>query len=243
VTRISTQSLSGVTLRTVVSINPARAGEELVTVGIFTIGAAVLLQAAADAGPSSPYPSVFGIQMMAPINIPECRISPVVLKHPEAFTRDSFSDRYDYSTNTLCYKRIGARGGSTEILANEALNIAFPSNQEPQLASAVSAEIIDGRVQGVSFSTYGIAVQDLVLSSLEQKFGKPQNLTTTDKQNGFGAKFNVTNASWKLPNEISVTFEGALSSINAGSVSVLSPAARAEQEQQRRKLLNAGTPL
>lgn len=197
------------------------------------------------AGPMSApvFPSVFGIQMMTPISIPECQFSSIALKHPEAFRGDSVVEPYDYSTKVICYKRIGSRAGSSGPLINEALNVEYPFEQQPQLATYVSAEILDGKVQGVIFSTDGVSTQDLVLSSLEEKFGKPESLTTREKQNGFGAKFDVVNASWKLQNDVSVTFEGAASRLDAGVVSILSPAARAQEEQKRKQLLDSGTPL
>ena len=212
-------------------------------IGVILTGAAMLLQAATDTVPSSPYPTVFGIQLMAPINIPECQISPTVLKHPDIYKRNSFFDRYSYSSTTICYERIGSRGGSNEPLSNEAVNVQFPFKQEPQWDTAVSVELINGRVEGVSFSTHGVATQQLVLSSLEQKFGKPTSLTTVSKQNGFGAKFDVISASWSLSSKITVTFEGAATRIDAGTVSVSSPAARAQEEQRTKQLLGTGTPM
>ena len=210
---------------------------------ILTAGAALVIGAPSDAQPSASYPSIFGIQMMTSMSIPECQFSSIALKHPEAFKGNSIVEPYDYGTKEICYKRIGSRAGSAEPLVNELLNVEYPFDKQPQLATYVSAQVVDGRVQGVTFSTHGVRTQELVLSSLEQRFGKPTNLITTTEQNGFGAKFEVIRASWAMPNDITVTFQGAASRFDAGLVSILTSAARAQQEQKNRQLLGAGTPM
>jgi hypothetical protein len=209
---------------------------------MLTAGAAALLPATGTNSQPA-YPSIFGIQMMTPISLPQCEFSPIARKHPEAFKGDLSVDPYDYGTSEVCYKRTGSRAMSSEPPLDELVNIQFPSGKEPQLASSVSAKIIGGTVQEIVFSTHGIATQGLVLAALEQKFGNPDTQNTRTEQNGFGAKFDVINASWMVPNDISVTFQGAVTRVDNGMVTIQSAAAHAQRADEVRRAVGGGTPM
>jgi hypothetical protein len=73
----------------------------------------------------------------------------------------------------------------------------------------------------IMVDTHGVRFQDEIMEYLSRKYGKPTSLRTRRVQNGFGAQFDVIEASWALaPSNAAVTYIGATDSLNEGYIAI-----------------------
>lgn len=214
----------------------------------------ILLLAALIASPTpsmaqdKPIPSLFGITIMQPISVPECAFDPkAVEKYRKAvakFPTLGLHFPYDINRSAPCYKRRDQFAGMTEGPANESLTIHFPMSAPPEGAKwdSVYATIIDGKVQGIGFMTYGLSSQSLVMDQLRGKFGEPTTNKVVAKQNGYGAKFDSIEAAWSLTGGTMLFFESTGMRTDYGIVSLRTPTAQ-QQYLDSMKKLTGGTAM
>lgn len=195
-----------------------------------------------------PIPPLFGMTIMQPISVPECASDPkAVEKYRKAVVKyPTLGLRFPYGINRSgpCYKRRDQFAGTAELPANESLTIDFPMSALPEGAKwdSVYATIIDGKVQGIGFMTYGLSNQSVLLDQLRGKFGEPTTNKVVSKQNGYGAKFESIEAEWSLPGGAMLFFEGTGMRTDYGTVSLRTPTAQQQYLDSMKKLTN-GTPM
>ena len=170
--------------------------------------------------------SVFGLDLGKPFLLPEC-----------AITSWERRNSYNFSTNTVCYRRVesvGSNVGKPFSRADDYVDIIWPRGSEPQTAkyNSVTAFIIDGNLEQVVFGTYGLDAQARDIKILTDKFGPPSKGGPTIGQNGYGATFQVIHAEWNLDG-VSVEYDSA-----GGAVRILTSKA-IETEKAQRDRINA----
>jgi hypothetical protein len=101
------------------------------------------------------------------------------------------------------------------------IGINLPVDQTPAILSEslVNAQVVDGNLESIYYSTAGLKSQDRVLAMLEKKYGKPTRFKEDRKQNAFGALFVSHYAEWGFLN-FTVTFWGATDNRDSGSVRI-----------------------
>lgn len=85
--------------------------------------------------------------------------------------------------------------------------VDFPKGEDPSISVRgwVEVRLIDGKIEGVSFSTYETG-GGYTLKSLATKYGAPKSLSKPELQNSYGARITGTGAAWSFP-ELEVTFD------------------------------------
>ncbi|WP_145987411.1 hypothetical protein [Cupriavidus taiwanensis] len=101
--------------------------------------------------------------------------------------------------------------------------------------------IIDGVVHGINLSTLGVDSQQRDYELLVAKFGKPGLKRLVSKQNRMGATFEIIEAAWERPDGITILFQGAGSSLDAGTVKVQTTREAARLKELREQA-NVGKP-
>lgn len=83
---------------------------------------------------------------------------------------------------------------------DESLIIKFPFGESPKIvnANAISAIVLDGNLEGVSFVTSGHSNAEDVLATLREKYGKPSTYIPKKLQNQMGATYESFSAGWAL---------------------------------------------
>lgn len=195
-------------------------------------------------------PSIYGITINEPIPLAECGADAKAVERyrkAKAKNPDMAFLRYPYGVNRTgpCYKRAEGKAGSDLPLVDEGLSIDFPMSSLPEGAKwdGVWATIIDGKVQGVGFMTYGLTSQEVVFNQLQGKFGPPTVNKIVAKQNGFGAKFSSIEAGWSFDDGIMASFEGTGFRTDYGNVRIQTAEARRRSEESLRKIAGQSTPM
>nr|WP_313268988.1 hypothetical protein [Stenotrophomonas geniculata] len=111
---------------------------------------------------------------------------------------------------------------------NRSLPIAPMDNKRPTGTHAVTAIVVDGRIEGLNVETDGFRHANELLEQLQQKLGKPTLQETTEVISGVGAKFTSPKAVWDLPDAY-VQFNGIVGTVDAGLIVVFTPAQRARE--------------
>jgi len=145
---------------------------------------------------SSPDMTVFGIRLGERLTLPEC-------------PKDASG--YDLNILSVCFQRYSAKTPNVEI--------QFPIRDMPDMMSdtRLAALIIDGNIEGVSFSTRGVRSQNADLDRFTEKYGQPTKLSPAQVQNRLGAKFDTFTALWLFP-ELYVSFVSASTTLDEGLV-------------------------
>jgi hypothetical protein len=179
---------------------------------------------------AAPDTKVFGLQIGAELTLPECER----IKIGSAFT-------YSESQQRWCYERIDRNG---MLSLNEAILIKFPLNEWPRIVNGLSlvGQLIDGRLEGVGFNTFGLKAAPDVLQKLTEKYGSPSDSERYEVQNRLGAKFTTVRAIWNFSNLV-VVFRGLSDSLDTGLVNIDTPRCKAAREQKLKELTNSGPPL
>lgn len=193
-----------------------------------------LITSTADGAGSDPARepiSVFGIQMQAPLAIPECPIS-------DFYRRHGGSMKYDRPKEGACYERFVEPRRSATPPMEETITIKWPLLEGPEMAKTgqLTARLVQGRVERVWFTTRGAASQPADLLALSQRFGEPDSFQETPVQNAFGASFVAVSALWKK-GDLTIQFSGIDGRVDTGSVIFASPLGEASM----RAALGRGT--
>lgn len=177
--------------------------------------------------------TVFGFTLGEKLSVAECE-------------RKSFG--YGYS-KTVCFERFskyvnGVDVYPTEPITNENITIKFPYSDSPQMVkgSGVSAIVLDGKLEGVSFATSGVTDADDVIASLKEKYGKPLNFIPRKVQNRMGASFDTFIAGWTFDN-LDVSFYSVMLNLDEGKVIIDTKKGGAWRKKQLDELNKDKRPL
>jgi len=174
-------------------------------------------------------PSVFGLQLGAPISLPECKIVPgLSIK------------AYAVDQTAPCWE-------SPIVLSGDVLPstpIDFPAASAPLIVknARIYALPIDGKVESIMFLTPGAGAQSLVMAELRKKFGPPSSETTSTVGNALGATFNAIDARWTIAGA-EVRYRGVADRIDSGEVTIDTAKAKALREAREKATEGQRTPL
>ena len=205
-------------------------------------GLLMMGNAAAQQAPDT----VFGMELNAPISIPECQLDR--------------SSRTYFPAAGSCYKRDQVRNSRGKFvdaegpLGDERAEIYFAFKNKPAIVSGykVWAVLRGGKLASVGTRTGGIGTQAQDLAQLEEKYGKPTRLEPQSLQNGAGAKFEGLVAEWELPSGTFVKLESpdmtlaklpTMGGPNVGTLTVMTAALKAERDVKREAMDSQRTKL
>jgi hypothetical protein len=185
--------------------------------------------------------TVFGMKLGEAITVPECPR----IKVPY----DKSKTRYDTGKIT-CYQRTAVYGSLSSDgeadektfkknppppLVTENVVVSFAYDEKPEIVfSDATAEIIDGKLEGITFGTGGIYAADSTLKRLKDKYGDKMTLVPRVVQNQMGAAYKVSDAAWTFPN-LSVTFLSVTDRLDGGVVIIKTKIAKDREEQLRKQ--------
>ena len=164
--------------------------------------------AAAQTSPGT----VFGLSLGEAFQIPECPKETLGRIVIYAYARQP----------AMCFQRGPDKITQAAPLVDDTVTVQMPISSEPSMVAGFSfiAHVLDGKLEGIGFNTFGYASQDRALASLTEKYGPPDAVTPKTMRNGFGKTFEAFNAIWvRLPG-IAVTFDSVTSAVNSGLVTV-----------------------
>ena len=110
----------------------------------------------------------------------------------------------------------------------ERLQIAGPSDQ--LVRSDTEFFLVDGKVERVWFTTYGIKDQAYILDVLKKKYGEPTKVSEKVLSNAMGGSASVMDATWTF-SDLTVHFVGAFT-WDTGRVFIETPKAAAHGPQK-----------
>jgi hypothetical protein len=203
---------------------------------VFCLSAAFASQAMAQS--NSTDSSVFGIPLAVPITIPEC-------------AKDK--DRYEVLLKNVCYqrwtvytygKKYDSKNPAPTLGNGESLMISFPYSEKPSIMKGfeMMATVLDGKIEGVGFNTYGISSDDEALEKLKAKYGEPKSLIKNKVQNRMGASYDAFVAFWEFP-DLYVTFESVATSLDSGLVNISTKKGKEYRDAALKELLKDKRPL
>jgi len=99
---------------------------------------------------------------------------------------------------------------------------------------SILATVLKGNLEKLVISTFGFDAQEVVLSKLVSKYGKPSEISASKEQNRIGASFENITAIWNFPN-LSVAFFGMDINTVHGNIDIQTPQATAYIEQLNRQ--------
>lgn len=190
--------------------------------------------------------TIFGMELNAPISIPECQ-----------YDRKS---RTYFPAEGSCYKRDQIRNQKGKLvdaedpLSNERLEIYFAHKSRPAIVagSSIWATTKGGELASVGTRTGGIDTQAQNLAQLEEKFGKPTRVERPSLQNVMGATYEGLVAEWELPSGTYVKLESpdmslakirGFGGLNVGTLSILTASVRAKRETEQEAEASQRTKL
>lgn len=179
--------------------------------------------------PNAQENDVFGLALGQSLQIPECRKQYGI---------------YDISNKSVCFERIFGREKLTTPVENETVKITFPTLDAPKIAKngVLLGMVIDGKLEGINFNTFGIKDAEQVLNKLKEKYGEPHEYKPYVEENRLGQKFNAFSALWKLDN-LEVYMQSILGSITSGLVSIDTHKARDAKKDSLKNLQKDPHPL
>ncbi len=195
-------------------------------------GLLVVGSAAAQQAPDT----VFGLELKAPISIPECVL-------------DKNSRTY-FPAEAGCYKRDQVQNRRGKLvdaegpLGDERAEVYFAFKNKPAIVSGYKVWTVlrDGQIASVGTRTGGIRTQAQDLTQLQEKYGEPTRLEPQSLQNGAGAKFEGVVAEWELPSGALVKLESpdmllaklpTIGGPNVGTLTVMTASLKAEMDAKR----------
>lgn len=202
---------------------------------------AVTTIAAQDTG------SVFGIRLGQPLAFPECERNEYLtyVGTNTCYKRDKelYAVPEDKKWDKKFIKKY-VQSNPPPPLNTEEVIISFSTSDSPQYIDPfyASALLIDARVEGIQFFTFGVSNADLMLGRLKTKYGAPNSLLPLKVKNRLGLPFEAFIATWKLPNLV-VTFWSVDTALNRGRVTVDTEKGDAWRTQQLRESLRDKNPL
>jgi len=177
--------------------------------------------------------TVFGFTLGEKLSITECERKSLGYENSKSMCFERFS-KYVNGVETY----------PTEPPNNENLLIKFPYGDSPQIVSGnvISGIILDGKLEGISFSTSGISDADYVLAKLQEKYGKPSTYIPRKIENAMGASFDSFIAGWKLEN-LDISFFGVKTKLDEGQVFIDTNKGGAWRKKQHEELNKDKRPL
>lgn len=172
---------------------------------------------------------VFGIPIGRRLQMPECKKQYGI---------------YGLNKKSLCFERLFGKEKLTSSIENETVRINFPISDSPKIVKngVLLGTIIDGKLEGINFNTFGLRVAEDVLLKLKEKYGEPQEYLTYEVENGLGRKFDAFSALWKLDN-LEVYMQSIVSNVTSGLVSIDTPKAKAVKNESLKTLQKDPRPL
>ena len=142
--------------------------------------------------------SVFGIELGGRFSVPQC----------------GAKDGIVYSTRT-CYNGVPAR----KAWGADQYDVSLPNAEAPAyVRGELAVFVVDGVVEAVRVSTWGIQAQGGALKALTAKYGKPAK-AWEQKRNTLRSRFNAQFAEWTFT-DFDVKFDGTTNSIDWGQIDV-----------------------
>jgi hypothetical protein len=156
-------------------------------------------------------PSVFGIELGKPVSLPECTSKTV-----------GTTKMYDLIPDTTCYQE----AHKIDTYGTPARRIIFGRKDAPAIVRNWQMIALEahGDVIGLEFFTEGLETQDVTMSPLTQKYGKPTDTIKRTVQTVLGASFDAVSATWKL-STLTVTYDDAAERIDRGHIFIDLPEA------------------
>ena len=157
---------------------------------------------------------------------PPITVSISILRNGDAIKFDAEFDgspkHYDVTPDATCvhdFQKINTYNQRVR-------RVVFGKNEAPVWLKnwQLIALEANGNLIGIEFFTWGLSSQELVFSTLVNKFGQPTSKTTSQTQNSMGAEYQVINARWAT-SDIEVRFEGATDRVDSGRVVIDLPEA------------------
>jgi hypothetical protein len=190
--------------------------------------------------------TIFGLELNAPISIPECQL-------------DKKSKTY-IPAEGACYKRDQVRNkrgslvDATGPLGDERVLVYFAYKNSPAIMSGFNMRGVlrGGILVSVGTNTGGIRTQAQDFAQLQEKYGKPTRLEPQFLQNAMGAKYEGLVAEWELPTGTYVRLESpdmlklslpSVGGVNVGAMSVSTAAMQAERQTQKAAVNSERTKL
>jgi hypothetical protein len=172
--------------------------------------------------------AVFGLEFGKPFKANECpykRLSKTL-------------GVYGPPTTGICYQRMSDQdGGKRAPVLNAKVKLVWPYSLTPPpvAGSYAIASIVNGTLQGLSFDTSGVPLQDRDLALLTERFGEPAATAHPTREDGLGVKYQSIEAVWTLGN-VSVIYASVVTSEDAGLVRVDSTNSPEAQQAALEKL-------
>lgn len=172
---------------------------------------------------------VFGMSLGRNLQIPECNKQYGI---------------YDISTKVVCFERAYGKEKLTSPVINETVRIAFPITESPSIVKngVLLGMVIDGKLEGINFNTFGVKNADSVLLKLKEKYGEPQEFVPYKEENRLGQKFDAFTAIWRQEN-LEVYMQSILGSITSGLVSIDTLKAKEAKSEITKSLKKENRPL
>jgi hypothetical protein len=132
---------------------------------------------------------------------------------------------YDIPTSGICYKNT---------FRDDWKNIVFSESEKPDIifGQDIIAFIVEGKLEGINFTTFGYTAQQRVLSALTKKYGEPSTLNPMTLRNKYGVEYKVFTAIWDFI-DINVEYSSVTSELDRGTVLIQT---RKEHEKRMQKL-------
>ena len=151
--------------------------------------------------------TVFGLTLAQDFSLPECK-----------------KESYGYSiggTYYVCFERLFGEEKQSGPIVAETVKIRFPIADSPSIVKGreLLVSVIDSKLEGLRFDTFGIQDADIVLGKLKEKYGEPKVFTPRTVKNRFGGSFEAFDASWSGPN-LQVLFQSVRGSLDSGLVQI-----------------------
>lgn len=145
--------------------------------------------------------SMFGVELGSRFGFPACERGEDTLTR-----RHCFNPAHTAKT---------ARG-------SEEQHVFFPRTAVvPYARGELTVEVISGVIEAVHVHTWGIEAQSVALDALKAKYGPPTR-SRSEKVKGLRSRFPVQYAEWDA-REYSVRFEGAITSVDWGRITLGTP--------------------
>jgi hypothetical protein len=150
------------------------------------------------AGAASAAPRVLGVEVGAPMTLPECDLSSSLIVKQDCQTA-------------------AAHGDNLEIVLSDA------TTAHAGFVRHAEAVVDDGVVTALLIRTSGVYSQDEVMHALTAKFGRPRVYRVERPRDRLTSTFRGVRARWQQAGLI-VTFDSAAGSLDNGELDITSPA-------------------
>lgn len=171
--------------------------------------------------------TVYGMRLGEKFAVPECKRAP---------KNDLLKRTYDVYTDVpaRCFERPDADTVQPNVpIVTAEVGILLPEFKDhPEFIATnamawelnrhapILAQIIDGKLEGITIYTMGLEFQDALLTTLKEKYGEPTHIEEEKKGNAFGAVFSSHKATWDKGTGLSVIFYGTLDRTDIGSINI-----------------------